>query len=193
MDKSKLTEMEQSLLPFIEALSKVKMNFDRAIDETIANLDRKGYISVTRALVYGTYRITGISLRKKKKPKERDFTELARKMIDCFPKGQKEMEGRSYPWRLSPSMTVLRLNKLVEKTGEEFSDEDAVRATKAYVASFGPERIRFMKLLKYFIFKEKEDGLESDLLTWIETVKDMTDEELAAQQPQEVLTNENFL
>lgn len=190
MAKVKLTKQEEALIPFIESLNSDGKSFDRKLDETISGLEQKGLVSVSRALVYGKYSITNVSVKRQKPKKERDFSNLAKAMIECFPKGNKESEGRSYPWRLSLSATVARLKKLVEDTGEDFSDEDALRATKAYVLKKSSD-VTHMRLLKYFIFKNTAEGLESDLLAWIASTSGLTDEELS--QEQEVLTDENFL
>lgn len=186
----KLTKEEEALLPFIESLTQDKKSFDRKLDEAISGLEQKGYVDVSRAIVYGRYTITNVSVKRRKKKEERDFTSLAQKLIECFPKGNKESDGRSYPWRLSQSQTVIRLKKLYEKTQEEFTDEEAIRAATAYVRAKAGDRVH-MRLLKYFIFKELDDGLESDLLTWIEATRGLTEEEIEAQNP--ALTNENFL
>ena len=60
----------------------------------------------------------------------------------------------------------------IKKYGTTYTDEQILTAAKEYVASFNGD-YRFMKLLKYFIFKEKvganrEIEPESELMTYIE-------------------------
>jgi hypothetical protein len=86
-------------------------------------------------------------------PKEEDdrFLNLAAKLIELFPKGRKE--GTNYMWRDSKAIIAKRLKAVVKKYGVEFTDEQAVEATRRYVASFNGD-YRYMQLLKYFLMKK---------------------------------------
>ena len=110
--------------------------------------------------------------------KERDFTELAQKMMDLFPLGKKP--GTSYVWRGNLPMITRRLNQLWEKSGATFTDEEALAATEAYIKDHARDQ-SYMRILKYFIFKNQAGGfgneLDSDLLTWIENVRNGGTEE----------------
>ena len=110
--------------------------------------------------------------------KERDFTELAQKMMDLFPLGKKP--GTSYVWRGNLPMITRRLNQLWEKSGATFTDEEAIAATEAYIKDHERDQ-SYMRILKYFIFKNQSGGfgneLDSDLLTWIENVRNGGTEE----------------
>lgn len=77
---------------------------------------------------------------------------LADKMREVYPKGIKP--GTNYQWRDSTAIIADRLMKLVAKYNVEFTDEEAVDATKRYIASFNGN-YRYMQILKYFISKQK--------------------------------------
>ena len=80
------------------------------------------------------------------------YRALADKMREVYPKGLKP--GTNYQWRDSTAIIADRLMKLVAKYNIEFTDEEAVSATKRYIASFNGN-YRYMQILKYFISKQK--------------------------------------
>ena len=80
------------------------------------------------------------------------YRTLADKMREVYPKGLKP--GTNYQWRDSTAIIADRLMKLVAKYNIEFTDEEAVAATKRYIASFNGN-YRYMQILKYFISKQK--------------------------------------
>ena len=106
---------------------------------------------------------------------------LAEKLREVFPAGKKP--GYAYTWRDSVSCIADRLKKFFMKYGE-YTDEQIIEATKAYVASFNGN-YTYMQLLKYFIWKNKVTGEEvvggrivgeverqSQLAAWIEDTPD---------------------
>ena len=108
---------------------------------------------------------------------EERCTQLAEKLREIFPAGKKP--GYAYTWRDSVSCITDRLKKFFMKYGE-YSDEQVIEATKAYVTSFNGN-YQYMQLLKYFIWKNKVTGEEvvrgrvigeverqSQLAAWIE-------------------------
>lgn len=108
---------------------------------------------------------------------EERCTQLAEKLREIFPAGKKP--GYAYTWRDSVSCIADRLKKFFMKYGE-YTDEQVIEATKAYVASFNGN-YTYMQLLKYFIWKNKVTGEEvvrgrivgevekqSQLAAWIE-------------------------
>ena len=108
---------------------------------------------------------------------EERYAQLAEKLREIFPSGKKP--GYAYTWRDSVSCIADRLKKFFMKYGE-YSDEQVIEATKAYVASFNGN-YTYMQLLKYFIWKNKVTGEEvvrgrivgeverqSQLAAWIE-------------------------
>lgn len=102
--------------------------------------------------------------------KER-YLELANKLRALYPEGRKA--GTNYMWRDSQVAIAKKLKSLTDKFGAHFTDEQAIEATKRYIASFNGD-YRFMQLLKYFILKRDNDKQEetSQLLSFIEN-KDM--------------------
>ena len=95
---------------------------------------------------------------------------LAAELKKVFPAGKKE--GTNLYWADGISLIIRRLKIFFKKYGTTYTDEQILQAAKEYVASFNGD-YRFMKLLKYFIFKEKmganrEIEPESELMTYIE-------------------------
>lgn len=85
---------------------------------------------------------------------------LANKMRELYPKGLKP--GTNYQWRDSTLIIADRLMKLAAKYSIEFTDEEAVDATKRYIESFNGN-YRYMQILKYFIHKQKAvDGAPAE-------------------------------
>ena len=80
------------------------------------------------------------------------YRALADQMRELYPKGLKP--GTNYQWRDSTAIIADRLIKLVAKYNIEFTDEEAVDATRRYIASFNGN-YRYMQILKYFISKQK--------------------------------------
>lgn len=98
--------------------------------------------------------------------KDKEFKELAEKLKEIFPKGKKA--GTTYMWRDSTAVIAKKLKTLVVKYDYEFTEEQALKATKAYVESFNGD-YTYMQLLKYFILKTMPDGeIRSDFMSYIE-------------------------
>lgn len=98
--------------------------------------------------------------------KDKEFKELAEKLKELFPKGKKA--GTTYMWRDSTAVIARKLKTLVVKYDYEFTEEQALKATKAYVESFNGD-YTYMQLLKYFILKTMPDGeIRSDFMSYIE-------------------------
>ena len=96
--------------------------------------------------------------------------ELATELKKIFPTGKKE--GTNLYWADGVSLIVRRLKLFFKKYGTTYTNDQIIKAATEYVASFNGD-YRFMKLLKYFIFKEKvgvskEVEPESELITYIE-------------------------
>lgn len=127
-------------------------------------------------------------LRYDEPKKTRDFTDLAQKMMDMFPVGKKP--GTSYLWRGNLPMITQRLKQLWEKSGTDFTDEEALSATEAYINSYGKD-VSYMRILKYFIFKNSVGGygneLDSDLLSWIDNLRNGGTEEQQIQESEQEL------
>lgn len=80
------------------------------------------------------------------------YRTLADKIRNLYPKGLKP--GTNYQWRDSTAIIADRLIKLVAKYNIEFTDEEAIDATKRYIESFNGN-YKYMQILKYFISKQK--------------------------------------
>ena len=97
---------------------------------------------------------------------------LAEQMMKIFPEGRKE--GTNTYWRCNKKDVSLKLKKFFKIYGN-YTDEQILTATKAYVDSFH-YHYKLMRVLKYFIWKSVvkfgEDGNHvedvSDLATLIE-------------------------
>lgn len=102
--------------------------------------------------------------------KQDEFIALANELKEIFPEGRKA--GTTYSWRGSTAEIAKKLKNLVVKYGCRFTREEAIEATKAYVASFNGD-YRYMKLLKYFLLKTPRNNngdveVESDFMAYLE-------------------------
>lgn len=98
------------------------------------------------------------------------FEELAPKLMEIFPLGTKP--GTSLKWRGNITSVAERLMKVYSLS--EFTDEEAIAATKNYVNSFNGDYTA-MRVLMYFICKNVIKGGEvektRDFLSYIEDVR----------------------
>lgn len=96
---------------------------------------------------------------------------LAEKLMEIYPAGTKP--GTSLKWRGYSKNVSQRLVKLI-MNGNEFTDEEAIQATKNYVASFNGVYTT-MRVLPYFISKNVISGGEvdktCDFMSYIEDLK----------------------
>lgn len=102
--------------------------------------------------------------------KEGFFTEVANKLRELFPKGNKP--GTNYSWRGSTVEIARKLKNLVAKYNCKFTEEEAINATKAYVESFNGD-YKYMKLLKYFLLKTPINNngdieVQSEFMSYLE-------------------------
>ena len=92
------------------------------------------------------------------------FLKVAKEMRELFPQGKKP--GTPYYWRDSITTIIDRLKNLKKKYKAEFTEQEAIDATKSYVESFNGD-YRYMQLLKYFIYKMDGPEIRSDFLSYI--------------------------
>lgn len=96
---------------------------------------------------------------------------LALKLQEVYPDGVKQ--GTRLKWRDSQDVISTKLKKLLEK-GAEFTDEEAVNATKAYVSGFNG-RYEHMRVLKYFLSKNELKGgdyeYSCDFMSYVEDLR----------------------
>ena len=90
---------------------------------------------------------------------EQRLVNLAKKMRECFPEGR--MPGTPYYYRCNNREIVLKLKKFFLQYGKH-SDEELIDACKRFVASFNGN-YKYLPLLKYFIFKFKDEMDEQGL------------------------------
>ena len=112
---------------------------------------------------------------KEQEPQDR-LIQLATRLKEIFPKGKKD--GTNYYWTEGVALIVRRLKLFFRKYGNKFTDEQIIQAAEKYVQGFNGN-YQYMRLLKYFIFKEKvgangEVEGDSELINYIENA-DQTD------------------
>jgi len=143
----------------------------------IPNIDklyRKGYYTETSVgkmlSVYGKEVVENILLNSDSEiPKEENLIDLATRLKQIFPTGRKE--GTNLYWSDGIPLIIKRLRTFFKKYGK-YDYDDIVSAAQKYVESFNGD-YRYMKLLKYFIFKDvKGEGgsieESSDLINFLE-------------------------
>lgn len=106
---------------------------------------------------------------KEQEPQDR-LIQLATRLKEIFPKGKKD--GTNYYWAGGVALIVRRLKLFFKKYGNKFTDEQIIQAAEKYVQGFNGN-YQYMRLLKYFIFKEKvgangEVEGDSELISYIE-------------------------
>ena len=106
---------------------------------------------------------------KEQEPQDR-LIQLATKLKEIFPKGKKD--GTNYYWADGVALIVRRLKLFFKKYGNKFTDKQIIQAAEKYVQGFNGN-YQYMRLLKYFIFKEKvgangEVEGDSELISYIE-------------------------
>lgn len=120
----------------------------------------------------GKILLTNIIMSSYKVPEElkERLENLAIELKKIFPEGRKP--GTMYYWSEGKVLIIRRLITFFKKYGNEYTDDQILDAAKRYVESFNG-MYTYMKLLKYFIFKEKlnangEVEGESELINFIE-------------------------
>ena len=164
-----------------EALLMLAIANKADLKEAEQALIKKGYITADRDDLFqqigwrltnkGTELIDSVVLDsdKHQEPKDR-LNSLATKLKEIFPKGKKD--GTNYYWAEGVALIVRRLKLFFKKYGNDFTDEQIIQATEKYVQGFNGN-YQYMRLLKYFIFKEKvgaggEVEGDSELISYIE-------------------------
>lgn len=154
-----------------------KANLERAEKALI----QKGFITAERNELFQQtgWRLTNkgtevldsviIDSDKEQEPQDR-LIQLATKLKEIFPKGKKD--GTNYYWTEGVVLIVRRLKLFFKKYGNKFTDEQIIQAAEKYVQGFNGN-YQYMRLLKYFIFKEKvgannEVEGDSELISYIE-------------------------
>lgn len=146
---------------------KYKENFDKLVEKSIISknlFDKDSMVLsnntrdlIAKVLIESDAKVMGYEL---------NFEELAKKLQDIYPKGNKP--GTTYNWGDNTTVIAFKLRTLVAKYGFIFTEDEAIKATKEYVESFEDDN-KNMKLLKYFILRtSKNDSIDSMFMTIIE-------------------------
>jgi hypothetical protein len=95
-------------------------------------------------------------------PLNEDFFEKAAQGLwNLWPKGKKD--GK-FDWK--ESVPVLRERLMFiwkhEKVKEPYTVDDVLEAARVYIAQFEHSSVKYMQLLKYFIFKKKEMAVDDN-------------------------------
>ena len=91
-----------------------------------------------------------------KKP-ENEIEALADALMQTFPQGKKD--GTAQYWRGNRREISLRLKKFFKLYGNAYTTEEMVEAAKKYVEGFNGV-YRYMRVLKYFIWKDERKLME---------------------------------
>lgn len=169
-----LSKWNLNIKEFLFLLFNVK---DGDIQECISSLVSKGWVDKnlydsTKVVISNNRKedITTILVDSEKTETKFEFEELANKLREVFPKGKKP--GTTYMWRDTTAVIAKKLKILVTKYNCKFTEEQAIKATQAYVNSFGGN-YKYMQLLKYFILKTPTNAsgdveLRSDFMSYVD-------------------------
>ena len=173
--------IDQYNMTIDEVLLMIVLENNVNLDEAQKVLISKGYITLNRNELFlpigwrltnvGKDMLNGIIVDSDKHQEPQDrLTELATKLKTIFPKGKKD--GTNYYWSDGVPLIIRRLKLFFKKYGNDFTDEQIIQATEKYVEGFNGS-YQYMRLLKYFIFKEKvgangEIEGDSELISYIE-------------------------
>ena len=177
--------IDQYNMTIDEVLLMIVLENNVNLDEAQKVLISKGYITVNRNELFlpigwrltnvGKDMLNGIIVDSDKHQEPQDkLTELATKLKTIFPKGKKD--GTNYYWSDGVPLIIRRLKLFFKKYGNDFTNEQIIQATEKYVEGFNGS-YQYMRLLKYFIFKEKvgangEIEGDSELISYIENTDD---------------------
>lgn len=177
--------IDQYNMTIDEVLLMIVLENNVNLDEAQKVLISKGYITVNRNELFlpigwrltnvGKDMLNGIIVDSDKHQEPQDkLTELATKLKAIFPKGKKD--GTNYYWSDGVPLVIRRLKLFFKKYGNDFTNEQIIQATEKYVEGFNGS-YQYMRLLKYFIFKEKvgangEIEGDSELINYIENADD---------------------
>lgn len=169
-----LSKWDLSIQEFLFLLFNVK---EGDVNKCISSLTQKGWVDknlfdTTKVVISNNRKedITTILVDSEKVETKLEFEELANKLREIFPKGKKP--GTTYMWRDTTAVIAKKLKILVTKYNCTFTEEQAIKATQAYVNSFGGN-YKYMQLLKYFILKTPTNAsgdveLRSDFMSYVD-------------------------
>ena len=177
--------IDQYNMTIDEVLLMIVLENNVNLNEAQKVLISKGYITLNRNELFLPigWRLTNtgkdmlntiiVDSDKHQEPQEK-LTDLATKLKAIFPKGKKD--GTNYYWSDGVPLVIRRLKLFFKKYGSNFTNEQIIQATEKYVEGFNGS-YQYMRLLKYFIFKEKirangEIEGDSELISYIENANE---------------------
>lgn len=191
---------QKNNISLAEALLMLAIHNNADLDTARKELIKKGYITADRDDLFQQigWRLTNkgtevidfviVDSDKKQEPDDR-LIQLATRLKEIFPKGKKD--DTNYYWADGVTLIVRRLKLFFKKYDaslndifneeahimtvkdyNKFIDDRIVRAATKYVQGFNGN-YQYMRLLKYFIFKEKVGAAgevegDSELISYIE-------------------------
>lgn len=172
---------QKNNISLAEALLMLAIHNNADLDAAQKELIKKGYMTANRDDLFQQvgWRLTNkgtevidsviVDSDKKQEPNDR-LAQLAIRLKEIFPKGKKD--GTNYYWADGVALIVRRLKLFFKKYGNTYTDEQIIQATRKYVEGFNGN-YTYMRLLKYFIFKEKVGAAgevegDSELISYIE-------------------------
>ena len=172
---------QQNGITIDEALLMLVIHNKANLEEAERALIQKGLITAERNDLFqqvgwrltnkGTEVLDSVIMDSDKEQEPQDrLIQLATKLKEIFPKGKKD--GTNYYWADGVALIVRRLKLFFKKYGNKFTNEQIIQAAEKYVQGFNGN-YQYMRLLKYFIFKEKvgangEVEGDSELISYIE-------------------------
>lgn len=147
------------------------------VNACIVSLLKKGWVDKdlydpTKIIISNNRKedITNLLIDSEETDNKLDFEILADKLREIFPKGKKA--GTTYMWRDTTAAIAKKLKILVTKYNCKFTEEEAIKATEAYVKSFNGD-YKYMQLLKYFILKTPTNAngdveFRSDFMSYVD-------------------------
>lgn len=162
------------------------------IPKLLEELKSKEMIVEEQSLLEKTYTITqrwdnvccNIILSSDKDiPADNHIEELAKALMELYPKGKKP--GTNTYWRGNLKDTKLRLKKFYKLYGNKYTDSQILEATKKYIEDHID--LSYMRVLKYFIWKDIRK-VNSEGMGYIEETSD-----LASYIENEGQTEDNWL
>ena len=172
---------QQNGITIDEALLMLAIHNKADLERAEKALIQKGLITAERNDLFqqvgwrltnkGTELLDSVIMDSDKEQESQDrLIQLATRLKEIFPKGKKD--GTNYYWADGVALIVRRLELFFKKYGNKFTDEQIIQAAEKYVQGFNGN-YQYMRLLKYFIFKEKigangEVEGDSELISYIE-------------------------
>lgn len=162
------------------------------IPKLLEELKSKEMIVEEQSLLEKTYTITQrwdnvccnvILSSDKDVPVDTHIEELAKALMELYPKGKKP--GTNTYWRGNLKDTKLRLKKFYKLYGNKYTDTQIIEATKKYIEDHID--LSYMRVLKYFIWKDVHK-VDSEGVGYIEETSD-----LASYIENEGQTEDNWL